>query len=375
MKPTIIEVVILYGLLISCYKPYNTNIIADERILVAEGMITNEVATYHVNLSYALPFYSGGTGQPENLARVYVTDDLGNYYPFKGLGNGSYISDSLKFTGHPGTFYTLSLETPDGETYISDPQRLEPEFSQDSIYAEIDYQETISRFNQSVITIRGANIMIDIRSLTDTLPRFRFTSNLVKNYFYSMQIPPGDRSPFYFFYCWQTDNINPDINLTHKEYSVNSSSIRRHAVYFIDDQIYVDGLVYGLGSQEPDLSYKALITPDHKSYIITNRILYLNQYTLNNETYSYYNSMDEQLRSDGKLFDPIAVQLSGNIKCTTNNGKKVFGFFEASSVSRTAYIIGFRSYRNQYSITKIPYIVPSRSNGCLINKVPPFWIN
>jgi hypothetical protein len=374
MKTAIIEVILLYGLLISCYKPYTTDVEANERILVVESMITNEVASYHVNLSYARPFYSGGSALPENSARVYVIDDLGNYYQYKGLGNGSYCTDPSQFKGSPGRTYTLYIETPDGEIYRSGPQRLEPEFSQDSIYAEVDYQETISRYNQTIITIRGASISIDIGSLTDTLPRFRFTSNLVNHYFYNMQIPPGDRSPFYSFYCWQTDNINPDINLTHKKYSVSSSYIRRHEVYFIDDQIYVDGIVYGLGPLQPDLSHKALVTMDKKSYVITNRILYLNQYTLNNETYSYYQRMDEQLRSEGTLFDPIAVQLIGNITCTSNNDKKVFGFFEASSVNHTAYLIGFRNYLNQYTIIKQPYILPSIPNGCWINKVPPFWI-
>jgi hypothetical protein len=374
MKSAVIKIVLFYSLLISCYKPYTTSVEANERILVAEGMITNEVASYYVNLSYALPFYAGGTREPENSARVYVTDDLGNYYQFRGAGNGRYITDPSQFKGTPGRTYTLYIETPDGEIYSSDPQRLEPEFTQDSIYAEVDYQEIISRYDQSIITVRGANIMTDIRSSSGTLPHFRFTSDLVKHYFYNIQIPPSDRSPFYSFYCWQTENINPDINLTHKEYSPNSSSIRRHTVYFIDDQIYVDAIVYGLAPLGPDLSYKALATTDRKSYIITNRILYLNQYTLNNETYSYYKRMDEQLRSEGTLFDPIAVQLIGNIKCTTDNEKKVFGFFEASSVNHTAYQIGFRNYQNQYSIIKRPYILPNIPDGCWINKAPPFWI-
>jgi len=84
--------------------------------------------------------------------------------------------------------------------------------------------------------------------------------------------------------------------------------------------------------------------------------------------------MDEQLRSEGKLFDPVAAQLNGNIHCATNPDKKAFGFFEASSVSRTSYIIGLRNPGNdQYLVTKIPFIRPPEPDGCWINKVPPFW--
>ena len=121
---------------------------------------------------------------------------------------------------------------------------------------------------------------------------------------------------------------------------------------------------------------KQVQQPIARSYTVSHRVLYLNQYSLNNETYLYYRSMDEQLRSEGKLFDPIAVQLTGNIKCTTDPGKKVYGFFEASAVSRTAYIIGFRNHRNdEYLITRIPYIYPPEPDGCWINKVPSFWVH
>lgn len=375
MKPIIINIIIFYGLLISCYKPYDPGIVATDTILVVDGMITDEVASYHIRLSYALPFDSKVTFKPFYSALIYVSDDLGNQYPFKEVKIGSYKSDSLHFTGQPGRTYTLHIETSDGDVYVSDSQRLETKFYTDSIFAEAEYQKTISRFNQVIVTVRGANIMMDIKSITDTLPHFRFTSNMVKQYFYTLNIPPPSPDPpLYSFFCWQTENSNSDINLINKEYSVNSSLINRHGVYFLDDQMFLNGIVYGLGSKQPDLSYKGAASDDSKSYTVSRRILYLNQYILNNDTYLYYKSMDELLRSEGKLFDPIASQLRGNIKCTSDPDKKVFGFFEASSVGRTSYTIGFRMQQDQYPIKKIPYILPPEPNGCRVNKAPPFWI-
>lgn len=377
MKPVTHLIIICCGFLVSCYKPYTAKIDSDKKILVVDGMITNEMSSYRISLSYASPFYSDETREPVNSARVYVTDDLDNYYLFNESVNGNYKSDSLKFTGQPGRTYTLCIETPDGEIYMSGPQKLNPVFCPDTVYAEVDYQETLSRFNQILVIILGANILVDVSNQTDTLPHFRFTSNLVKLYIYILNIPPPQFDPPpHTFYCWQSDDANPDVNLASNEYSLNTSSINRHAVYFTNDEIYVEGRIYDRGPQEPDLSYTALATPERQSYTIIHRILYLNQYSLNNETYLYYKRMDEQLRSEGKLFDPIAVQLPGNINCTTTPGKIVFGFFEVSSVSRTSYMIGFRNPRNnQYSIKKIPYIQLPQLNGCWINKVPPFWIN
>jgi Domain of unknown function (DUF4249) len=111
-------------------------------------------------------------------------------------------------------------------------------------------------------------------------------------------------------------------------------------------------------------------------YMISARIIYLNQYTLNNETYLYYSNIDKMLRSEGKLFDPIASQINGNIKCLTKPENKVFGFFEASSVSHTRYKVDFRNLINaQPSTTKIPYLLPPEPNGVWENKIPPFWVN
>jgi hypothetical protein len=377
MKPILLTIIIWCGLLVSCYKPYDANVEAEEKILVVEGMITNEVASYSIRLTYALPFNAGDDFDPVISAHVYVSDNLNNSYPFIESGSGYYRSNSLQFTGIPGRTYTLYIETPDNNSYMSDSQRLIQAFKPDTVYAEVDTQETLSRFNELITVKLGGNIMVDIKSPSDTLPQFRFTSRLIKLYYYALCIPPPYIDPpEYFFYCWQTDNINPDINLGYKEYSPNSSGLLKHTVYFVDDRIYVEGWTYGLGQQQPDLSYEAKASANRQSYPISRRILYLNQYSLNRETYLYYKSMDELLRSEGKLFDPIAVQLIGNINCTTNPDKKTFGFFEASSVSRTSYVIGFRQpWNDVYPITEIPYNPTPEPDGCLINKVPPFWVS
>jgi hypothetical protein len=85
--------------------------------------------------------------------------------------------------------------------------------------------------------------------------------------------------------------------------------------------------------------------------------------------------MNAQLLSEGKMFDPIATQLVGNIKCVTDPNKKTFGFFETSAVSHISCRVDFRNLNNeQPSITRIPLKMPSAPTGCYINKVPDFWV-
>lgn len=373
MRRILLLGILLTGLLVSCYKIYNTDINTNKKVLVVNGLITNERTSYHILVSYASPFDSGSMGKPVSLAQVYVTDNLGNNYYLSEKSNGEYVSDSVEFTALPGNTYTLHIITPDGEEYASDQQHLLPEAYPDSVYTQFDYQEVLDRSTGLKVVKKGANILSDIMNQADTLPRFRFTSNITVQYFY--KICPL-MQPCVLFYCWQSEEANLNINLTGGEYAVDSASIRRHPVCFIEDNDLCFALTYDYASQGPDLPYLAIETRQYQFYEVHNRLIYLNLYTLNSEAYQFYKSMDKQLRAEGKLFDPIAVQLMGNIKCISNPSKKAFGFFEASAVSHVEYKIDFRHLSNaQPSLIRVPYILPDESNGCYVNSIPPFWVS
>jgi hypothetical protein len=374
MKTYLFSILILNGLLVSCYKPYFADTDTDKTILVVNGLITNQKAPYNIKLSYATPFYSAGKGMPVKDAIVYVTDNLNNNFTFYEQENGQYVSDSLKFTGHIGYSYYLHIKTSDGENYESDAQQLFPEVCPDSVYAEFSHVETLSKITGLKEIIHGGTILSDINNKADTLPRFRIVSNLVRQYYYYYF--DMDLKLTFDFYCWQTDNPNPNIDLTGGEYLADSASVNRHDIGFVDDGLYFYAKTYYRPEfPNPDSSWTALEGIDPILFLVHHRIIYLKLYTLNKESYLYYKSMDVQLKSEGKLFDPIATQLKGNIKCTTDPNKKAFGFFEASSVNLSSYMLDFRNLTNsQPSVIKRPYFAPSKPNGCWINKVPPFWI-
>jgi hypothetical protein len=372
MNRIIILFISLTILLGSCYEPYNVKVDSNQTVLVVNGMITNESTSYQILLNYAAPFNSGSTGIPADNAVVYVTDNIGIIYPFSNTGNGIYLSNPSQFTGQPGNAYKLHIKTSDGYEYESGSQELFPEAYQDKTYSEFDYKEVLNKSNGSYALSHGGDILVDIANHSDTLPRYRFTSNLITQYFYDYSQPY--QKPVYY-YCWQTDNANPDINLTGGKYSINSASINKHFVCFVDDNLIYYGLTYTAGYQGEGLPYIAIPTWNYKSCVVTKRILCLIQYTINEETYEYYRNMNLQLQSEGKLFDPIAAQIIGNIKCVTDPFIKVFGFFEASSLSRSAYKIDFRNLTdNQPSLTETS-ILPAEPNGCEIDNMPLFLIN
>jgi Domain of unknown function (DUF4249) len=367
----------------SCYKIYNPKIDNSEKVLVVNGIMTNKSEAYYIRLSYAGSFNSFGAAEPVMEAVVYVTDDFEKRYPFHEKEAGNYISDSSQFTGNPGRTYRLHILTTDGQEYESDPQRLFPEVDPQSVYSEFDNKETLNLSSGLKVMTHGANILADIGNESDTLPRYRITSDLVIQYYYIVLILlDWDHLIHYDFYCWQTVDANPDLSITGGEYFLNSASIKKYPVCFLDDNPTVFALHYGVRINMKDTN-GIKIEQKYQSHEIYHRILYLNQYTLNNATYLYYKSLDEQIKSEGKLFDPIAAQLTGNIKCKTDPLRKAIGFFEASSVSHSAYIVDFRNLKNsQPSLAATPYILPPERIGCRINRfgsryynVPSFWIS
>jgi len=355
MKKVLYTLLILPCFLLSCYKAYLADIDTDSKILVVSGLVTNENSSYHVRLSWATNFYSDNKETPVTDAIVYVTDNLGKSYRFMESDNGHYLSDSLQFTGQIGNTYSLSVITAEGEKYEADYQQLAPPVDHDSIYAEFGDLETLNKISGLKVIKHGANILTDVKNESGMPLRLRFNTNLVTQYV-KVVCPPFAMCIYY--YCWQTENINPNIDLTGGAYTINSASVLKHALGFVDGDLYCYSLIY----------YGAMM--------ISWRVIYINQYTLDDEAFSYYKKIDELLRSDGKLFDPIASQINGNIKCLTHPEKKVLGFFEVSSVSFSAYKIDFRNLDNgQPSITKVPYILPPKPNGFITDIIPPFWVN
>jgi hypothetical protein len=323
--------------------------------LVINGLITNENTSYQIRISYASPFDSSGTAQPAYASTVNITDDLGNYYSFNDSGNGYYNSDPLQFRGNPGSIYTLHIITADGEKYESDPQRLFSGSFTDSVYAEFGYQETLNNRTGLKEYSHGATLMTDIQDGSQTLPHFRFTTDLLTQYINVVCHPFASCD---YYYCWQTENTNLNVNLTGGKYSTNSASVKKHSLCFIGDDLSCYSLIY------------------FQAFAISSRTIILNQYMLNDEAYAYYTKINELLRSEGKIFDPIATQIDGNIHCLSHPGNKVFGFFEASTVNHVAYKVDFRNLVNaQPLLTKIPYLLPPQPIGFLLNIVPPFWVN
>jgi len=353
MRLYIILLIFTIGISTSCKDLFNPEEDTVNLPLVVEGLITDEATSYTVKLFTATKFSSNEDYSNVTNAMVTVSDDCGNTYKFTETTSGIYVSNPAEFVGQPGRTYTLSVSS-DNYTFNSDPQLLFPNDFDVKTYAEFGSQNQLvdnGSDNPYVETVQGVNLLVDVNNNSDTLPRFRFVHTTYNEYKYYVQISP---SIIYGFYCWKYLSDNDLFNLTTGDLQTSTKNIERHAICFIPKIEEVTA--YFNGSAIP-------------AYVIK-QISKVSQYRINNETYQYYKDANSIMAAQGKLFDPIAFQLKGNMKCISNLKKEVLGFFEASSV-RTGY---YAIKPGSKDVSKIMSFEPPSLTGCA-SALPDFWVN
>ena len=308
----------------SCSKIYDPKTDAGQNAIVVEGLITDLPGPCTVKLSMALPYSVNNDKYPPiSDAKVTILDNSGNTFNLSEslTTPGAYVSDSSVFIGQAGKSYTLHIETTDGNIFESSPQQILPANFVDTTYADYASKKVLNPdygYNDTYIQ-QGVNLLVDIKNSFDPLPRFRFQATVTTEYAYIISMVLTTTS----FYYWTSTDPNNLVNITEDPYQTSSKDIQGHILCFI-----------------PTIS---TIAVDIKNEIVKasvfNRVISLKRYRLNQETFHFYSNINSLLSAQGKIFDPVAFQLKGNITCKNNPTKTAFGYFEASSLTTSFYSI------------------------------------
>ena len=102
-------------------------------------------------------------------------------------------------------------------------------------------------------------------------------------------------------------------------------------------------------------------------------ILIFYQYGLSKSSHSYYKDLNNQLDSEGRLFDPLYVQALSNISCINNKDKLVLGNFEISAKKEYRFFVIYLGTKSGYLIKPIPYFYDIPAHGKKEIYRPDFW--
>jgi hypothetical protein len=338
-----IGLILLLGIsFIRCTEIYTPDISSDTQALIVEGLITDEAGPFTVKLSMAkpLPFDSvSSTTYTVRYATLTITDNESKTYTLKESTPGNYVTPST-FKSKIGNIYKLHIKTKDGNSYESNPEKLLPPQTYDSIRGIYSTEDYINS-NNDVQNVNGVNVCVDLfksLSTTDVVQSCRFKSNIIIQYMYMIREVDSNTGIeiadwHWIHFGWNTYSLNSIENISDERSGTTNSLIKNHSIGFVP----YGAASYGLVMPLPAIIY----------------YLRVSQYTMNNDSYLFYKGANNQLSASGKIFDPITSQLYGNMKCVNDPTKIVLGLFEVSSVKQHGFVVGGSVSNNKVSVTKV----------------------
>jgi len=302
-----ITLIIFAVVIQSCVEEYFPDIKDYDNVLVVDGMITNKLPPYTVTLSLSSPVKKPAL-KPYANARVVVSDNLGNEEVFQEAQPGNYVSPPDGLQGVIGRKYKITINTTDGNEYESAWQELKDPLGIANVYAEIESQVTEDELH----TLYGYQFYVDTETAeSDSVylmwlakGTYKYKADFLIRYIYdNKQLSPFPK-PDSLRTCYHTDYNNG---------------------FFTAD---LSRLSPPVVSRFP-LNY---VTTDTRKISIRYSLL-VEQYTMNEEAYAFYDQLSEINTEQGVMYAQQPYQIKGNVHNVDAGEDILLGYFLVAGVT------------------------------------------
>ena len=299
MKPIQKIILISFLLLVnSCITQFIPQTRDNKELLVVEGLITDQPDSNTIKLSKSLPLGKKSVANPLTGCIVTISDDLGNTFSLTETAAGTYVTDPANFKGVIGRFYTLHINTNSANNslnYESFPMDMKPVPPIDSVYYE---KVTIQESNEFSGGKEGCQVYLNTHDPTNQCKFYRWEYSETWEFHFPEPYKPKN------IICWVSSNSN-EINIKNTSAFVESR-INRYPLNFISN--LTDRL---------RIKYSILV----------------NQYSLNEDEYLYWEKLQNISEQVGGLYDMIPSGIPSNVYCLNDPNGKVLGYFSVSAKS------------------------------------------
>jgi|ERR1035437_238486 hypothetical protein len=314
-------------LLNSCITQFVPQIEEEKELLVVQGLITDQHETDTIKLSESLPLGQIDKAKPVHGYSVTISDNLGNIVYLSETVPGTYLTPS-SFQGVIGRFYTLHVNSNSvtrNLNYESNPMEMKPVPPIDSLYYE---KTVIEKANPAEFFrgIDGCQIYLNTYDPESKCRYFRW--DFAETWILRLLFPVPNQT------CWISDKSH-SINIK-STVAFDESRITRYPINYITN--ITDRLTR---------KYSILV----------------NQYSLNEDEYIYWEKIQNIAVQVGGLYDVIPASVQSNIKCIEDPTEKVLGYFSVSAKSSKRLFIkdNFEGIIYRYGdcpTDTIPYVDP-----------------
>ncbi len=305
-----VSYLVLSLILISCVEPFDFSIEGNENILIVEAVLTDEQKTHQVTLStvrglaneQALDTIRYVTG-----ATVWVEDGNSSKTYYEEQSAGIYRSVGL-FSGTVGANYVLHIETPDGKSYYSSEELMNPGIPMDSLYFRYDERPS----EESGQKLKGVQFFVDTQHINQANVDFKY--EYTESYEIIMPVVSS----------YVLNRETEEILTRESPIDVCYKSIRSNQILTVSTS----------GLSQPVISeYPIRYVTDDESQIKNDYLLVVKQRTISSNAYQFYKNLKENNQSAGSFFDKQKGTVIGNITEVGNEETIVLGYFEVGGVS------------------------------------------
>jgi len=358
----------LLVLLVSgCIDPFSVNTMSEEPVLVVDGLITDQPGPYTVRLSW-----TSGTSETDAPALVVTGADVrisdGNGLSVRLTESvpGTYVTDSAAIRGQIGHTYTLSISA-DGQEYQSTEEPLVSAGRVDTVYSE--YEENIIHQTDPTQPQDALTFFVDgfaDPEYPEGLTRWRWTGiyevlthpELHTTIEAEVRVPAPLPCSGYIRDGFGIKQIDECTCCTCwiSEYShtaVVSSNL------FVMDNTFNRVAV----SRIPVDRWRF-----YQKYYIE-----VEQLSVSEDVYEFWSRVSTQQQGVRNLFQPNAVKVQGNIRCTSDPHREVYGIFGASAIVRNSAFVSRNDLPKRVGQSDTIMFDCRYAFENAVNVRPPFW--
>lgn len=339
------HIALIFLLATGCVQSFDFKAQEYERLLVVDGLLTDELMQHEITLAYTRPVDQDSL-IPATGAIVRVESDRGDVLAYEETAPGEYVSESA-FAGEAGVTYTLRITTAESGSYISRPSTLQTAPPVDDLtarYAELP-SEVLERNEPGIQFFLEAD-----PGASGGGEFFRFDWNETSE----IRVP--------FPSNWEWFGTCPD------DCNWELRDERISVCYETSESL---GLT--LGTTAFNANQKLSEIP--LRFVSLETDLLRNKYSLeaaihsiDAEAYEYYRQLKEVNESGGSLFDNQQGAVIGNMLSVSSEEEPVLGYFEVSGVSRRREFFTSEDYGEEFFFP--PFRFSCRGADVIIETTP-----
>lgn len=342
----------LYGILLflivyGCVAPLEIRDDIRQRLIVVDGLVTNEDVPYVVTLYHTTTDVNANLKDPITGANVSIEDDAGVIVTLTETIPGRYETDPAELKGAEGRSYKLKVTTPEGQVLESTWEKMYRNGEVNSIDLRhlpgvLIPEEPDPTYDPLTSEKDAFDIHIDATGTSGEpnlfMWRWKGTYH-IHTYPEEVVRPtsqtPGSDDPVIFI---------PNPLSCSGFIEEDSTLVRVGDCFCCDCWITETDAVVHLSS--PEFTSNARAVGVKITRLPINGIRWYEKYhieisqiTLSPNTYRFWNLVRAQQRAPGDIFQPNGVRVTGNITCVNDPDIEVLGIFGASSIVRKGLYI------------------------------------